>query len=493
MRMHQWTQKGNETYKYVLMFQMVMTIFIGVFTDSLILGAVVGSLILSAPLALIIFNKQSSITPHVAAIATQLFVALNIQQAMGMTYMHFAIFVALAITTVYRDWKVVLSSVLVVAIHHFAFYGLQSSGSTLVIFEADSLNIQILAIHAFFAIAEGIILGAMAMQSYKDGISGEKLEHAIEKIMKDDGDFNLNIEISDETKTLSDFKLLITAFNKFVTDSKDVADKMNGVSNEVGLLAKSVKQASLDTSGQVATIAAATEEMTMNNEAVAQKAESVSELSKDAVESSTNAKDIVLEANAEMVTLLEDLNSASSTVNSLSEKCNEIEKVMASITAISDQTNLLALNAAIESARAGEHGRGFAVVADEVRQLAMRTKENAMQISEITNILIQDSGVSVDKMKVCVEKSERVSTSSSSAVLIIDEVVKSISAVTDNIVVVSHSIKEQSQASMEIAKSTASLANTAEELSVDADGTEVSFDKLEKEIQRMRSDLAKFS
>ena len=57
----------------------------------------------------------------------------------------------------------------------------------------------------------------------------------------------------------------------------------------------------------------------------------------------------------------------------LGAAAKEIDKVTATITAISAQTNLLALNATIEAASAGEAGRGFAVVANEIKELARQT------------------------------------------------------------------------------------------------------------------------
>jgi len=60
-------------------------------------------------------------------------------------------------------------------------------------------------------------------------------------------------------------------------------------------------------------------------------------------------------------------------IDDMSDRMEEVNKLLDDVKAIADQTNLLALNAAIEAARAGDSGRGFAVVADEVRKLSQRS------------------------------------------------------------------------------------------------------------------------
>jgi len=68
------------------------------------------------------------------------------------------------------------------------------------------------------------------------------------------------------------------------------------------------------------------------------------------------------------------------------EQINVLSKSIMDITA---QTNLLALNAAIEAARAGEAGKGFSVVADEIRKLAEQSKDNVIEIQNITDKVTQ--------------------------------------------------------------------------------------------------------
>jgi hemerythrin-like metal-binding protein len=135
------------------------------------------------------------------------------------------------------------------------------------------------------------------------------------------------------------------------------------------------------------TVAAATEELSVNMNTVAmasgQAAENV-KIVAAALEEVTDAINRISadteKANEITKEAVAAAHSSSAKVNTLGLAAREISKVTEVITDISEQTNLLALNATIEAARAGEAGKGFAVVANEIKELA---KQTALATGEI--------------------------------------------------------------------------------------------------------------
>lgn len=89
--------------------------------------------------------------------------------------------------------------------------------------------------------------------------------------------------------------------------------------------------------------------------------------------------------------LITTVNSATTSMQKLGQRSEEIGSIVTLITQISSQTNLLALNAAIEAARAGEQGKGFSVVAEEVRKLAEESKQAAEQIRGLISAIQVDT------------------------------------------------------------------------------------------------------
>ncbi|WP_017446974.1 methyl-accepting chemotaxis protein [Gayadomonas joobiniege] len=488
-----WIARSNKIFIGVLFTQFIISIVIAFFTNTWFEAFGIGIFILLLPVAFTFTEPFNPITRHTLAVASQVFAALHIQQTMGLTEIHFEIFVVLAFLSFYRDWKVIGTAAGFVAIHHIVFYILQQQGSHTYILEQGHLQIYILVIHAAFALAEAGVLMYGARKTHNEAVAALSLKETINKILAQSGHFNLSVAITNNNPDLTDFNRLIGSVRDFVEDTQTVANHALGVSQRVTKLSQN-SQNSIDQSVlQIEKIAAAAEQMSAANQAVESRTQTVNSLTSTASERSESAKQIMQTTNNDMTQLETDLTKTSTSMQSLASQCKQIEIVMDAIKNISDQVNLLALNAAIESARAGEHGRGFSVVADEVRLLAGRTRENADQISDITHQLMTDADASVDQMQICLDRTGQVVNGAQLASESMLQVANIIKKVDENMSSVAVAANQQTQVANEISDSTHTLLQTSASLQADAEQAQVEIKQLDADIQRFNQDMKKFA
>jgi methyl-accepting chemotaxis protein len=163
-------------------------------------------------------------------------------------------------------------------------------------------------------------------------------------------------------------------------------------------------------------------------------------------------------------------------------KINEITKL---IDHISQQTNILALNAAIEAARAGEVGKSFAVVADEVKNLALQTKDSALDISSLlenvmnkSNNVIKTSDNMDNKLSLQIEV---IKNSINSFKEIIDEIDKVIPTVVD----VSNNMKEIDAEQGNVINSIEATAAISEQVSASSEQISATAQQLSLSSQKV--------
>jgi methyl-accepting chemotaxis protein len=207
---------------------------------------------------------------------------------------------------------------------------------------------------------------------------------------------------------------------------------------------------------------------------------SAGETAEAAIETSRVARDGVAaaeEASTAIRTLADSSADLAAVMEGLTNRSEQIDGIVDTISSIAAQTNLLALNAAVEAARAGEQGRGFAVVAEEVRKLAEGSKSAAENIAGLIGEIqgetaraaaaVSQSAARTQSGVATVERTREAFESIGQAVSDITDRIDTISRTTGEIA----SVAEESSASAEeVSASTQQTAATAHELAAAAEG-----------------------
>jgi|TARA_R110000824_G_C15183920_1_gene674048 methyl-accepting chemotaxis protein len=218
-------------------------------------------------------------------------------------------------------------------------------------------------------------------------------------------------DITDQIKLLTDLKLMIDNNFGEIDQSLSELDQRSTVAYS----------SCEETSSNVQTVAAATEELVA----------SIAEISRSMAEARSSTDQVFEKSIA---------------AGASTEKMNEVVTAMSSIIdviqGIAGQINLLALNATIESARAGEAGKGFAVVANEVKNLANQVAKATEQITDEIEGVQNIAGEVADML---------------------GSMRSEVEGVLENVTTISSAVEEQSAVTQQVSSNMQSMANSVEE------------------------------
>ena len=317
----------------------------------------------------------------------------------------------------------------------------------------------------------------------------------LKEISQGKGDLTKRIKVTgeDEVGQLSVwFNSFIEKLHEIISQIKQNTEEVATATDEINATSFQLAKGAEEQSSQVTEVATSIQEMSAAIVESSQNASQTADTSKVTAEKANEGRTTMEITQKDMEEIVSTASRTNETVNSLSNRTEQIGEIIQVIDDIADQTNLLALNAAIEAARAGEQGRGFAVVADEVRKLAERTTKATQEIGNTIKVIqeeIHEAAGSMNAVSTVIEKG-RSSISKTGAML--DDIVQSVTISMDMIQQIATASEEQGATAEEISKNVQAINAVAAESASGAEELAATTGLLNKQTESLKELVAQF-
>lgn len=284
--------------------------------------------------------------------------------------------------------------------------------------EVDAESKSILTVSTIVFIASIIIFAVLMYMAINNRIAKPLMVLAKETQKVAQG--HLNIEKINYGFN-NEIGILTKSFNQMVENVRNLIAKVKNNAESVSAAAQQLSASTEQSNSAISEISQAAEQLAAGSEKqneslqaamksvennssavelIFSNVQGVTHASQESSKLAAEGSESMTRAIGEMRKINDSTQDVANLINELSQRSQEIGRIVEFISDIASQTNLLALNAAIEAARAGEQGRGFAVVADEVRKLAEQSSQAAKEIASLIHVIQEDTVKAVNAIDV---------------------------------------------------------------------------------------------
>lgn len=294
----------------------------------------------------------------------------------------------------------------------------------------------------------------------------------IDYLLKQMANGNFNIQTGAEDAYQGDFASLLTSLTFIRNNLSNTISQINIAANQVSDGADQVSSGAQALSQGATEQASSIEELSATLSDISSQVETNTANADKAKDESLLSIEQVSGSNHKMQDMIHAMEA-------ITNKADEIGKIIKSIDDIAFQTNILALNAAVEAARAGTAGKGFAVVADEVRNLAGKSAEAARNTSKL-----------IEETITAVKNGADIADETATAML---DVVDSTNTVTSLVKEIAEASSYQTEAITQITQGIEQISAVVQTNSATAQESAAASEELSAQSQMLKDAVGRFT
>ncbi len=314
------------------------------------LALLLGGAINGVPAFFALVHPGKPLTRQVIAVGQAFASALLIHLMGGRMETHFHIFGSLAFLAIYRDYRVLVTYSLVVAMDHLV----RGYAFPLSIYGTLGVGPWRWLEHTAWVLFEDAFLIQACLRGVRDAQATCLQQASLEA-----------------TNTL------------LMRPLRESVGLLSDASQELTASTSAQRQAHTRQAAALQEAQVTAKEIQVTSSMAAQKAEAVLKVTERA-DTMAHAGELAVEASLGGLTDIgERVKALSEHIVRLNERTQRIGSITQTVKSLADQSNMLALNAAVEAVRSGEHGKGFAVVAREIRNLANQSLTATGRVSDV--------------------------------------------------------------------------------------------------------------